>query len=136
MPESVGHARLVDSLVGWIAATQLDGDPGAILVDCPASVASAKPPAILGFIPDVFVRKSVGRSLIIGEAKTARDLESRHTREQLTAFLTRCAQVRSSMLVLAVPWYLERFAKVALRRLKIASNATGVETVVLEQLPG
>jgi len=136
MGESVQHMRLVKSLAEWVVDAYFENDAGHVLIDSPENSASAKPPRVYGFVPDVYAERSAPRHLVIGEAKTARDLENRHTRDQLTAFLTRCGQVPDSALVVAVPWHMTRFARALLRVLQRQADVREVMTVVLDALEG
>jgi len=136
MGESVSHVRLVESLLLWVATTYFRGDTGHILVDSRLLGSFSTPPRINGFVPDIYAENTSDGSLIIGEAKTARDIENRHTRAQLTAFLNRCAEDVNSLFVLAVPWDMERFAKVLLRNIQGQSKTCEVRAIVLEQLQG
>ena len=134
MSESASHRKLVASLVAWAAQTYLDGDAGSILVDSSVSREGARPPSIHGYIPDVFIGSCGKCDLLIGEAKTARDLENRHTRAQLTAFLRRCALEPKSTFVMAVPWQMERFARSLIHVLQQRNGVGAVRAVVLEKL--
>ncbi len=136
MGESESHTKLVKEIVTWICSNHLHGDPGFIFADLPDNPPSKKPPVINNFIPDVFVPESSGVALIIGEAKTARDLENRHTRSQIETFLRRCALTNNAILIMAVPWDLVRSARLLLRKLKIETGAHDVNIIVLERLYG
>ena len=136
MAESSSHMRLVNALAAWVSVTYFGGDSGHVLIDSPQSKPLAKPPRLNGFVPDVYANDGEGRQLIVGEAKTARGLESRHTRAQLSAFVRRCAQVDQSLLVLAVPWHVERFAKSLVRKIQSQVDGCRVSVVVLEKLSG
>lgn len=136
MAESRSHLKLVEALVSWIAGERFHGGRGCILVDAPESLAHAKPPIIAGFVPDVYALDLDGGGIVIGEAKTARDLENRHTREQLETFLQYCAARPGAMLVMAVPWHATRYARHLLAIVGRACRCESVTTVVLEQLEG
>lgn len=136
MGESRSHMRLVGALIQWIADNYLSGDLGSILSDSPDSSASAKPPKINNFVPDVYAMVGNEKQLIIGEAKTARDLENRHTCDQLTAFLLQCTQTEDSLFVFAVPWYMTRLARNIVHKIQNKVNANNVVVVVLEKLQG
>ena len=100
MAESLFHLNLVNELVSWISATLLNGDIGLMLIDRPESGKKSKPPKIGGYIPDIFVTGSEKYTLIIGEAKTAKDLERNHSINQIREFLLKCKQMEKSMLCL------------------------------------
>jgi hypothetical protein len=134
MPESACHTNLVGSLVTWIATSYFAGDAGGILVDSPA--AKDRPPKIGGFVPDAFAEAAPRKLMIVGEAKTWRDLESRHTRDQLGAFLRWCQFNGGGVLVLAVPWPITRLAAALVRSLQQRHGCELVRTVVLDKLSG
>jgi len=134
MPESASHANLVGSLVRWIATSYFAGDAGGILVDSPT--AKDRPPKIAGFVPDAFAEAVPPERIIVGEAKTWRDLESRHTRDQLGAFLRWCHLNGGGVLVLAVPWPVTRLAAALVRSLQQKHGCELVRTVILDKLGG
>ena len=72
--------------------------------------------------------------VVIGEAKSTRDLENSHTEAQVTAFLRRCAIAEGSAFVLAVPWPLERLARALLTNFRVREELPHVETVVLSEM--
>jgi len=136
VPESASHIILVRLLSKWIAESLLDGEYGFILIDNSASQIQEKPPMINGYIPDIYVMKTAKCGVIIGEAKTSKDVERPHSLEQYEAFLRWCSKFDDSLLVLAVPWYQVRNVESILRRLKKKIGAEYTTTKVLERLPG
>lgn len=134
MGVSTSHIRLVGHLVVWVSESLLDGDSGLILADLPDRSAQQKPPSISSFVPDVYVSRPSNNQLIIGEAKTARDVASKHTGQQLRAFLRKCAGSEASIFVFAVPWDMVRLARSIVRALQTEVGAQNVEVVVLEKL--
>lgn len=136
MGESTAHIRLVRILVDWISNSFFDGDHGLVLIDEPNANQHSKPPIVYDFIPDVLVPYHQTNPFIIGEAKTAKDIETKHTTEQIAAFLRKCNEYDNSIFVFAVPWYMERLAKSIVMDIKAAIGASNVRAEVLEQLPG
>lgn len=136
MAESLAHMNLVNMLVTWIADSLLNGNYGHILIDTPEQSIQRKPPTVYDFTPDIFVINAPGFSFIIGEAKTATDLDNRHTVEQLRAFLRKCAESGTSLFVLAVPWHRVRLARSIVKHCQKMTNTEEVRTKVLEKLPG
>src|SRR5436190_23363296 len=107
MSESSRHILLVSNIVKWIHHTQATEDL-CILVDEPSRSATNKPPNIGGYQPDVFV-KAMGRPLvIIGEAKTAQDLETPRSERQLIAYLSHLKTIDNSFLVISITWTMQR----------------------------
>ena len=72
-------------------------------------------------------------SVVVGEAKSLKDLENSHTEAQVTAFLRRCSLADNSTFILAVPWPIERLAKALLVNLRAREELPHVETVVLSE---
>lgn len=83
MPVSELHQKLVLEIAKYIQEKYADSKC-QILMDHNDEVSSERPPAIEGFLPDVFARVIDPNILIIGEAKRVSDIEgSLHTRRQL-----------------------------------------------------
>ena len=72
--------------------------------------------------------------VVIGEAKSMRDLENSHTEAQVTAFLKRCGMAEGSAFILAVPWPIERLARALLTKFPVREGLPKVETVVLSEM--
>ena len=113
MPESLLHTQLVKALSLFIADQYLEGDTGCLLNDSAGTQINNRCYEINEFIPDVIACTLKNpEKIIIGEAKTPKDLETRHTLMQLLAFIRYCAQKNNgTMLIIAVPWYYHRRAR-------------------------
>ena len=85
-------------------------------------------------MPDAYVPCGPGNLLVIGEAKTAGDLERKHSLEQIAAFLETCSESENSYFILAVPWDQVRLAQSLVKKLKIDTATSGVRSKVLEKL--
>ena len=110
MAESLQHQALVSRIVSAISIAL--GDTVICLVDRPENPGEI-PYMINKFRPDVFAENvSV---TVIGEAKTAKDLERPRTARQLRAFLKYVEVHSSRHLVLAVHWTNAATAKSVLR---------------------
>lgn len=136
MAESSTHQVLVERLVQWIQRNISNSDSTVVLVDSPTTAAGSKPPAIGGYNPDVFCRTIGGEHVLIGEAKTARDIENKHSRDQFKAFLVCLKQGQSGTLVVAVPWHAVGQAMSLIRFLQRETDTMAVKTVFLDKLPG
>ncbi len=136
MSESATHQYLVQAMVAWIAERFFSGDPGLVLHDNPTSSSLDRPPPVGGYFPDVFARETSATPLIVGEAKTAHDLERKHSILQIGAFLQHCACYPQSLFVLAVPWYVVRCGRSLLAHLQKKHGTNEVATTVLEKLEG
>ena len=74
------------------------------------------PPIIGGFRPDVYApRKSDADPVVIAEAKTDRDLDNRHTYNQVMSFITYLEQTSNGLFVLSVTGCVANRAKTLLR---------------------
>ena len=103
MPESARHARLVEAIVAH--AEHRLGKSTEILVreDAVRPRRGERPPKVSGFTPDVYATDVPTTMTLIGEAKTAADLDTRHSRAQIAAFLEYLAHTPGGLFVLAVP---------------------------------
>ncbi|MBT7928394.1 hypothetical protein HN682_00560 [Candidatus Peregrinibacteria bacterium] len=134
MGESINHIQLVENIYKWVSQSLFNGSGVSILVDRPESRIGERPPTISGFIPDLYVENAPDKLLVIGEAKTYKDLERKRSREQFEAFLKKCKTYDNSILVAAVPWDYVNLAKSILKNLKKKVGAESVRVKVLNQL--
>jgi hypothetical protein len=124
---------MVAALSEWIETNYAKDRDLSILVDNPEGGADNRPIAIAGHVPDVFARAlAPPHKTIVGEAKTAWDLDTRRTEKQLKVFLEHCAGCGDSCFVLIVPWELVRYARSLVEDLKSKCRAEHVKTFVLE----
>jgi hypothetical protein len=70
----------------------------------PSHIGCDKPPIIGGYRPDVFAIDAPLTTTIIGEAKTAGDLETDHTHKQIADFTRFLCLQTNPVFVLGVPW--------------------------------
>lgn len=112
MAESLQHQRLVERIVNAVAGALNGYDEALCLVDGTTD-SDGIPHKIGGFRPDVYATDA--SIVIVGEAKTARDLESPRTEHQLRAFLKYVEAHTSRHLVLAVHWTAVATAKSVLQ---------------------
>jgi len=105
MSESDHHRCLVRALAYEIADGAVWGRTPMIYCDLFDTIeGTCLPPLINGSRPDVFAR-DLGASLsIIGEAKTANDIDNPHTCEQLISFFDYLGHLPSAELWMGVPW--------------------------------
>lgn len=136
MSESSQHIALVAAARRWAADTYFDGQESAISVHSAADPDSSTPPTINGHIPDLYARLPDDSGEIIGEAKSAADLDKERTMSQLTAFLRACSCSNHSVFVFAVPWHREPSARNLVRLILQSEKSMTVKSVVLQGLPG
>ena len=135
MSESNLHAFLVQQLVKWIKVQYLKDLSYIVFVDSKEEQGDCRPPKIGNSVPDVYIPHLENFGPIIGEAKTANDLESPHSIIQLKDFLSGCQVYSTSKLVLAVPWELTRTARNLLKQLKNKLCVEHVTSFVIDKLP-
>lgn len=102
MSEGAVHARLVTVLLRTIVHEFHGGNP-LVWADQPADGRLLPTFAIGDMRPDLYARDQGAARTIIGEAKSARDVDTLHTRAQLKEFFEHLACERDGMLWLAVP---------------------------------
>ncbi len=128
------HSNLVESIKGWILEYVPDNRMFCIYCDLPSNNASNKPLRIEGFIPDIYAIERDYELIIVGEAKTPGDLETRHSMAQFEAFLRHCSGKINSMLVIAVPWHMVNCGRSLIRSLKKRTHTEDVRVLFLEKL--
>lgn len=135
MPESSQHLRLVEALVSYIEVRYKPLKSMIILCDLPSTVGGDRPPRVGGFVPDVYATDSPTTLTVIGEAKTAEDLVTAHSREQIEAFLDFLRYRKSGVLVLAVPCFSSATARIVVESAKRAAEvkSSEIEIVILDE---
>jgi len=109
MSESAVHGKLITRIEQQIRAEFAD-ELDVLLIDRPGTKADAKPPRVGRFTPDVWAQSK--RRILLGEAKTAADLETAHSSLQLQAFLEHVVfSPPGSRLLVAVPAFMAPRAK-------------------------
>ena len=103
MPESERHARLVKAIIAHLEKRL--GPTSEIMVrnDSVRPLRGERPPKLPQFIPDVYATDVPTTKTVIGEAKTARDLETDHSHRQIASFLEHLAHTPNGLFILAVP---------------------------------
>jgi hypothetical protein len=127
------HINLVKAMASWVKQNCHPNEYALMLLDLPETIRRDNPPLIGGYIPDLYI-KSV--RMIIGEAKTSQDIETKHSREQYTQYLKHLKQYRDSLFIMAVPWYCVPLTKSLILRVQKNINAVNVKMVILDKLPG
>jgi hypothetical protein len=136
MPESTTHIVLVEHLLEWTRHNHSNSADAIVFVDLPSMIGTDKPPTIGGYNPDLYCKQERGQYVVIGEAKSAGDIETRHSREQLKAYLTHLKQYSNGVLVIAVPWHTVGQARSLIRMLQRLTDTLHVRTEFIEKLPG
>ena len=132
MPESAVHADLVQAIVRY-AEHRFGGLANiAVLEDAVRPVRGERPPKVEGYVPDVFITDVPTTTTLIGEAKPQQDVESDHSRRQITAFLSYLSKTPNGIFVLSVPLAAGATARRMLSQVNRLFPAVGTETVVLD----
>jgi hypothetical protein len=134
VPESATHLSLVQDIVDYIENRFSVLAGLIVLTDLPTSERADKPPRVGGYAPDVYAAEVPRTTVLIGEAKTADDLTTSHSRDQIAAFLKFLSYQQRGILVLAVPWQCVPAARIVLAsaRRSLNCDSSRVETVVLD----
>ena len=131
MPESAAHASLVQAVI--LYAEREFGDLADIAVqeDAVRPLRGERPPILEGYVPDVFVTDVPTTMTLIGEAKTQQDLETFHSRRQISAFLSYLSKTPRGIFVLSVPLVAGATARRLLAQLNEPFEGATTRTVVL-----
>ena len=131
MPESERHARLVRAIIAHLEAHV--GTINDIMVrdDSVRPLRGERPPKLLQFIPDVYATDVPTTMTVIGEAKTARDLETIHSHKQISSFLEYLAHTPNGLFILAVPPDRKARARSLVTKLgrSLGDNKTDIEVI-------
>lgn len=136
MAESNQHIVLVYKMYEWVCSNLLYGDSGSVMVDLPEIKKASKPPMIVNdFRPDLYALQIKSNILIIGEAKTAKDFETRHSINQYKSYIYTChLHNGKAYLVIAVPWFLVARARNLLKRIIKECTVDNTELIVIPKL--
>lgn len=114
MGESIEHINLVKIAKQYIEDNIPQDYCSFLQVD---AFDCDRPKIIKSFIPDLYLEFQ--NLLVIGEAKTIDDYESRHSKQQYDAYLETCLHFSGdSIFVLSIPWQLVPTAKNYFRKKK------------------
>ncbi len=133
MPESDKHRQLVQQIRAWVEyhhpnLAQL------IVDDADSYLGRERPPDIDGFRPDAYVPGRNQRVTIVGEAKTAMDLDTQHTREQIAAYVRFLTTSWSGIIVLSTEWRAIRTARSLVKRIIKLEQITAVNAIVISDI--
>jgi hypothetical protein len=102
MSEGDLHKRLVQGLVTHVRQRR-SGSWNLFLDSRNDSEYFASCPTLGSACPDLYAREHLVNHLVVGEAKTALDLENSHTEKQLIEYFSHLSKQNSSELIMAVP---------------------------------
>lgn len=115
MPESSKHMMFVEKL--FIEAQKIIPNEYHVLIYSDKPESTEKPPRTKnGFVPDLFYsHKGI---LIIGEAKTAEDVEREHSLSQYESYFEEALKFEGkAILLFASPWFTKNSLKNIVRSL-------------------
>lgn len=132
MPESERHARLVKAIIAYLE--ERFGTISEMLVrdDSIRPLRGERPPKLPRFIPDVYATDVPTTKTMIGEAKTAKDLETDRSQMQIASFLEHLAYTPNGLFILAVPPDRKARAKRLLTKLAGPLGVNMPETEVID----
>ena len=134
MPESIQHFELIGRMISYIESHVSNTDSLSVLSDLPTNIGGERPPKIDGFTPDLYAVDVPFSQMIIGEAKTERDLETDHSRLQIITFLSYLNRHGRGMFILSVPWQISAAAQRMLRNIVSRERKVlGVEVILLDE---
>ena len=115
MSESVEHMNFVNRLLEEAKSITPEKFHGFICIDKPDS--TEKPPRTRqNYVPDLYY--CYNNLLIIGEAKTAKDVDRLHSFSQYESYYSDASNFEGkAILLFAIPWFAKGTIKNILRRL-------------------
>lgn len=134
LAESSEHSALVQIIIKYIGREHSQIAALGIVNDLSSPLYAEKPSRIGGFVPDVYAFDAPLTTIIIGEAKTQADLETEHSKRQITEFLSFLGHQKTGIFILAVPWQVKRRAHAIVSTIIEAVGAASVKTVTLDDL--
>ncbi|PKM64264.1 MAG: hypothetical protein CVU96_03745 [Firmicutes bacterium HGW-Firmicutes-20] len=134
MSESIEHMQLVKEMKDWVVLNIFHGDESYILADCPGYEQYNKPKCTFGgYFPDLYAYRPLDGLLVIGEAKSAKDIERSHSISQYESYLTTCKiHDGKSMIVLSVPYFCKPIVNNIFKRKLKYSTDSKIELRILE----
>lgn len=102
MSEGEHHSRLVAALLEAMRS-EFSESISTIYCDSPLDGRFLRPRLIGAIRPDIHLQCTCPPLTIVGEAKSARDVDNLHTRSQLKEMLEHLTTVQEGLLWLAVP---------------------------------
>jgi hypothetical protein len=128
--ESSTHVSLVEAAAAEIRRRHQGLYSLTLYVDLP-SAGRDRPAMIGGYVPDIFAIDTPETCRIIGEAKTAADCETSHSRLQFIAFLSHLSRFPNGLFYLAVPWFYHPRARILIDSAAEVAGASAVKVQVI-----
>lgn len=129
MAESQAHMDYVSLVEQYVLNKIPYQQRGFVFVDTPLS--AYKPPVIGNYRPDVYFQHN--NSLIIGEAKTVKDYETKHSKEQYVTYLKECQKFQGeSLLVLCSSWTVSFSYRTLIKHIK-RQNRFDTKVIIISE---
>ena len=129
MSQSKAHRNLIKGTVDALGSRYTNI---SMLVDLQENPGDEVPPKIGGFIPDIYVTRKQGHSIIIAEAKTDGDIDNRHTRDQAISFIKHLNRRKAGIFILSVTGYKADRAKTVLHFIRKEFQVVSTEIEVFD----
>lgn len=128
--ESKEHIELVKVAFRYISSQLSELDRPLISTDSDGNLGSYRVQG--NFVPDVYFTNT--SCMYIGEAKTIKDFERKHSQDQFLSYIRELKSFSDKgVLVVSIPWQLVATAKNYFRRLKIKECSSN-PIVILNEL--
>ena len=129
MAESKAHMDYVSLVEQYVLKKISSEQRGFIFVDTPSS--TYKPPLIGNYRPDLYFCHN--NTLIIGEAKTIKDYETKHSKDQYVTYLRECQKFPGdALLVLCSSWTISLSYKTLIKYIK-RQNGFDTKIVIISE---
>ena len=125
---------LLSQMLKYVRALEQQSHRLLVLHDLPGPIGCDKPPKIGNFRPDIYAANAPTTMVIIGEAKTASDLETTHSRKQFFSYLRYLALYPGSTLLVGVPWPMRIRAAHLLLELQLEAGSLETKLVVVDDV--
>jgi|APSaa5957512622_1039677.scaffolds.fasta_scaffold110790_2 hypothetical protein len=135
MAESLLHKYYVNQILVFINDTITTDDHSFITYADIDLFQGATPELIGGSKPDVLAVNQDRATVIIGEAKTAGDVENTHTMNQLLDYLKYLQKIKNGVLILAVPWHMTGVMDSMVRKAKRMMQNIDLKYIIMLDLP-
>lgn len=116
-------------LKNYIVTKHGQHDDLAVYADDYARV-YAPPPRINAYFPDVYAKRVLHDEVIIGEAKTGKDVSSNRSMRQIAAFFEYLSVIGNSYFYLAVPWLAKPKAARLIREMSLLYEGVRAQFIV------
>jgi len=117
MNESAEHIAMVELVLKHIHKLYCETMTLYSVTDLPGQASKVRPPAIGGYVPDIYCTDTHASLVAVGEAKTSRDLHTARSLEQISAFYRHITITKGGYLAIGVPWTEEAFVFNFIKRL-------------------